>query len=77
MPEMNGVQTLHAMQSKPVFADRGLRLGPVYVCLSTDVDCISGLQREPFDLLYTTLTAPDIAKIKHTIRKRRTAALQA
>ena len=64
------------MRNKPVFADSGLGLTPVYVCLSTDVARIDGLQSEAFDFLFTTLTAPDIAQIKRTIKKRWAAVLE-
>lgn len=73
MPGMNGVQTLHAMQRKPVFADRQIGLDPLYVCLSTDLDCIEGLRSEPFDLLIKSFTTADIDRIKLKIKERREA----
>ena len=71
MPEMNGVQTLHAMLRKPVFADRQSGLDPVYVCLSTEIGCIEGIQSEPFDLLVRSMATPDIETIRQKIKEKR------
>ena len=75
MPGMNGVETLHAMLRKPVFADRQIGLDPVYVCLSADLDCVESLRSEPFDLHVAAFTTTDIDRIKQKIKERREALL--